>query len=112
MSRSAHPAGPRHADVLPEGHYSGPAADLNELDPKVWAQTVGRDADGVVTVGGVDVKTLAERHGTPAYVLDEADFRERARAWRTAFGQDADVFYAKARRSSRVPSCGGCTRRG
>ncbi len=27
-------------------------------------------------------------------MLDEADFRERARAWRTAFGQDADVFYA------------------
>ena len=40
MSRSAHPAGPRHADVLPEGHYSAPPADLNALDPKVWAQTV------------------------------------------------------------------------
>nr|WSZ14586.1 diaminopimelate decarboxylase [Streptomyces canus] len=94
MSRSAHPAGPRHADVLPEGHYSAPPADLNSLDPKVWAQTVGRDEDGVVTVGGIDVKTLAEEHGTPAYVVDEADFRARARAWRGAFGTDADVFYA------------------
>ncbi len=35
MSRSAHPAGPRHADVLPEGHYSAPPADLNALDQKV-----------------------------------------------------------------------------
>ncbi|CAM5231615.1 diaminopimelate decarboxylase [Streptomyces badius] len=52
MSRSAHPAGPRHADVLPEGHYSAPPADLNALDPKVWAQTVSRDDQGVVTVGG------------------------------------------------------------
>ena len=31
MSRSAHPAGPRHADVLPEGHYSAPPADLPQL---------------------------------------------------------------------------------
>src|SRR5919198_5746726 len=94
MSRSAHPAGPRHADVLPEGHYSPPPTDLNVLDPKVWAQTVARDEDGVVTVGGIDVKTIAEQYGTPAYVLDEADFRARARAWRSAFGADADVFYA------------------
>ncbi|EGX54406.1 diaminopimelate decarboxylase, partial [Streptomyces zinciresistens K42] len=71
-----------NADVLPEGHYSAPPADLNVLDPKVWARTVARDADGVATVGGVDVKTLAEQHGTPAYFLDEADFRSRARAWR------------------------------
>ncbi|MFJ7236653.1 diaminopimelate decarboxylase [Streptomyces olivaceus] len=94
MSRSAHPAGPRHADVLPEGHYTAPADDLNALDPKVWAHTVGRDADGVVTVGGIAVTQLAEEYGTPAYILDEADFRDRARAWRTAFGTDADVFYA------------------
>ncbi|MEU6539491.1 diaminopimelate decarboxylase [Streptomyces sp. NPDC047000] len=94
MSRSAHPAGPRHADVLPEGHYSAPPTDLNTLDPKVWAETVSRGADGVVSVGGVDVKRLAEEFGTPAYILDEADFRERARAWRTAFGPGADVFYA------------------
>ncbi|MGW6059185.1 diaminopimelate decarboxylase [Streptomyces sp. NPDC055189] len=94
MSRSAHPAGPRHADVLPEGHYTAPADDLNTLDPKVWAQTVGRNADGVVTVGGIEVTRLAEEFGTPAYFLDEADFRARCHAWRGAFGSDADVFYA------------------
>ncbi|GAA3218851.1 hypothetical protein GCM10020256_23150 [Streptomyces thermocoprophilus] len=94
MSRSAHPAGPRHADVLPEGHYAAPPADLNALDAKVWAQTVTRDADGVLTVAGLRVTDLAEQYGTPAYILDEADFRSRARAWRTAFGTDADVFYA------------------
>jgi diaminopimelate decarboxylase len=47
-----------------------------------------------VTVGGVDVRRLAEEYGTPAYVLDETDFRARCRAWRDAFGKDADVFYA------------------
>ncbi|OEV12380.1 diaminopimelate decarboxylase [Streptomyces nanshensis] len=94
MSRSAHPAGPRHADVLPEGHYSAPPADLNVLDPRVWPRTASRTTDGSVTVGGLDVKDLAEEFGTPLYVLDEADFRARCRAWRDAFGPDADVFYA------------------
>ncbi|MQS14018.1 diaminopimelate decarboxylase [Streptomyces kaniharaensis] len=94
MSRSAHPAGPRHGDVLPEGHYQAPPADLNALDPKVWSRTVARDAEGVATVGGLDVRRLAAEFGTPAYVLDEEDFRTRARAWRDAFGADADVYYA------------------
>ncbi|MEU1286321.1 diaminopimelate decarboxylase [Kitasatospora sp. NPDC005856] len=94
MSRSAHPAGPRHGDVLPEGHYQAPPADLNALDPKVWSRTVARNAEGVATVGGVDVKRLAAEFGTPAYVLDEEDFRSRARAWRDAFGTEADVYYA------------------
>ncbi|MFG2329005.1 diaminopimelate decarboxylase [Streptomyces sp. NPDC048604] len=94
MSRSAHPAGPRHADVLPEGHYAGPPADLNQLDPKVWARTVRRDEDGQISVGGIGVAQLAEQVGTPAYILDEADFRARCRAWVDAFGSDADVFYA------------------
>ncbi|MFI6152386.1 diaminopimelate decarboxylase [Kitasatospora sp. NPDC051170] len=94
MSRSAHPAGPRHGDVLPEGHYQAPPADLNALDPKVWSRTVARDAEGVVTVGGMDVKRVAAEFGTPAYVMDEEDFRGRARAWRDAFGTEADVYYA------------------
>ncbi|MFD5039029.1 diaminopimelate decarboxylase [Streptomyces sp. NPDC058378] len=94
MSRSAHPAGPRHADVYPEGHYTAPATDLNELDPKVWSRTVSRDADGALTVGGIEVARLAEEFGTPAYFLDESDFRARCRAWSDAFGPDADVFYA------------------
>ncbi|QES08367.1 diaminopimelate decarboxylase [Streptomyces venezuelae] len=94
MSRSAHPAGPRHADVLPEGHYTAPPADLNALDPKVWSRTVARDERGVVTVGGIGVTALAEEFGTPAYFLDETDFRARCRAWAEAFGKDADVFYA------------------
>lgn len=94
MSRSAHPAGPRHADVMTEGHYSAPAADLNVLDEKVWARTVTRDADGALTVGGIAVARLAEEFGTPAYFLDESDFRARCRAWADAFGPGADVFYA------------------
>ncbi|MET7638458.1 diaminopimelate decarboxylase [Streptomyces sp. NPDC005438] len=94
MSRSAHPAGPRHADVLPEGHYSAPPTDLNTLEPHIWSQTVSRNAEGALTVAGRDVRELAEEFGTPAYILDEEDFRARCRAWRDAFGEDADVYYA------------------
>jgi diaminopimelate decarboxylase len=94
MSRSAHPAGPRHADVFPDGHYSAPAADLNVLDEKVWSRTVRRNDDGIATVAGIEVTRLAEEFGTPAYFLDEADFRARCRAWSDAFGPNADVFYA------------------
>ncbi|MDH6112799.1 diaminopimelate decarboxylase [Kitasatospora sp. MAP12-15] len=94
MSRSAHPAGPRHGDVLPEGHYNAPPSDLNLLDPKVWSRTVTRDEHGVATVGGLTVTELAAEFGTPAYLMDEDDFRSRARAWRDAFGAGADVYYA------------------
>jgi diaminopimelate decarboxylase len=94
MSRSAHPAGPRYADVIPEGHYTAPPADLNTLDPRVWSRTVTRTPEGVTRVGDLDVRALAEEFGTPAYILDEADFRARCRAWREAFGAGADVFYA------------------
>jgi diaminopimelate decarboxylase len=80
--------------VLPEGHYAAPPADLNHLDPRIWSRTVTRNDDGAAQVGGLDVRALAQEYGTPAYVMDEQDFRARCRAWRSAFGDGADVFYA------------------
>jgi diaminopimelate decarboxylase len=75
-----------------------PPEDANALLPTLWASTVHRGADGALQVGGVDVHDLAREHGTPAYVLDEADFRARAVAFReafhTAFGGRAGVYYA------------------
>ncbi|MCK9795781.1 diaminopimelate decarboxylase [Isoptericola sp. 4D.3] len=66
-----------------------------------WSTGVRRRDDGVVEVGEVGVDALAAEHGTPAYVLDEADFRARARGYRTAFatafaevGTGVDVYYA------------------
>src|SRR4051794_13819396 len=94
MSRSAPPAGPRHPHVLPEGHYSAPPPALHALDPTVSAQSVRRGGGRVGPVAGLGVDRLARTHGTPAYILDEGDFRARCRAWREAFGDGADVFYA------------------
>jgi diaminopimelate decarboxylase len=90
----AHEAGALHADL----GYQGPSwlrtpEDVNALLPHLWPRTVRRTDAGVLEVGGVDVGNLAEKHGTPAYVLDEADFRARCREFRDAFA-GADVFYA------------------
>jgi diaminopimelate decarboxylase len=90
----AHEAGALHADI----NMRGPAwlrspEDPNALDPLLWSSTAHKDGDGVLEVGGVDLRDLAREHGTPAYVLDEADFRGRARAFREAFA-DYDVYYA------------------
>jgi diaminopimelate decarboxylase len=66
-----------------------------------WSAGVRRRDDGAVEVAGVDVRDLAAEHGTPAYVVDEADFRARAWAYRSAFetafaevGTGVDVYYA------------------
>jgi diaminopimelate decarboxylase len=95
VSRSAHPAGPRHAGggLLPEPHTSAPPADLNHLDPAIWPLSARRRADGVLELGGCAVTDLAAAHGTPALFLDESDVRSRARAYAAAAG-DVDVFYA------------------
>jgi diaminopimelate decarboxylase len=86
MSRAAHPAGPRHADVMPGGGAPGVPADLSRLEPKIWPGSADRDAAGVVRLGGVPLTALAREHGTPAYLVDEADWRARARSWLSAFG--------------------------
>jgi diaminopimelate decarboxylase len=74
--------------------------DLNDLMPALWASTVRRAGSGALEVAGVDVREIAEQYGTPAYVLDESDFRNRATAFRDAFATafaevgGADVYYA------------------
>jgi len=101
MSRVAHPAGPRHADVLPAEHPPAPPADLNALDPAIWPRGARRSG-GVLTLAGADVRDLAGEFGTPLFVLDEEDFRSRCRDFRQAFGDDAGVFYAAKAFCSRA----------
>jgi diaminopimelate decarboxylase len=47
-----------------------------------------------MAIGGVDVRDLAAEFGTPLFVCDEDDFRQRCRSYREAFGEQAAVFYA------------------
>jgi diaminopimelate decarboxylase len=89
-----HEAGALHADVRELGsQILQPPADLNALAPNVWSSTVTRSQAGVLTVAGIPVTSLAAEFGTPAYVVDEADFRARCQAWAAAFA-GADVYYA------------------
>jgi diaminopimelate decarboxylase len=90
----AHEAGALHAD------FGGPGpawlrtpTDVNALLPRLWPATVVRDASGALRVGGVDVRDLARRFGTPLYVFDEDDFSGRARAFAEAFA-GCDMYYA------------------
>jgi diaminopimelate decarboxylase len=93
MSRVAHPAGPRHGDVLPADHPPVPPDDLNALPAGIWPRRARR-ADGVLTIGGADVRELAAEFGTPLYICDEEDVRSRCREYMDAFGPDGRVFYA------------------
>src|SRR6266568_1288943 len=93
MSRVAHPAGPRHADVLPPDHPPQRPADVNALDPAIWPRTARRDA-GALVLGGMDARALTAQFSTPVFVCDEEDFRGRCRDFREAFGGEAGVFYA------------------
>ncbi len=92
MSRSAHPAGPRHADVAPEHLPSPPPDDLNALTSGIWPSSARR-LDGAIHLGGIAVPELVARHGTPAFFLDEDDLRQRARSYAAAF-DGGDVYYA------------------
>jgi diaminopimelate decarboxylase len=88
-----HEAGWAHAS----GALKGPSwlrepSDPNALVSHLWSQTAHKE-DGVLSVGGVALSDLVAEHGSPAYVLDEADFRARARAFKEAF-EAYDVFYA------------------
>ena len=94
----AHPAGPRHADVVLPGNTAGPvpasAEDLDQLHPLVWPRGAARADDGAARFAGVDVRELAEEFGTPLFVLDEDDFRSRCAEYAEAFGDPASVHYA------------------
>lgn len=76
----------------------------------VFSRTATRNDEGAIVVGGIDVRDLAARFGTPLYVVDEADMRARAGEFRdhftAAFGRHhakVDVYYAsKALLSSRI----------
>lgn len=90
----AHEAGALHGELGNWGPSWLRAPDnVNALLPHLWPRTVSRDSAGRLSVGGMGVAELAERFGTPAYVLDEDDLRSRARDFVAAF-PDCDVYYA------------------
>ncbi|WP_431875601.1 diaminopimelate decarboxylase [Micromonospora marina] len=90
----AHEAGALHGEIGSRGPaWLRTPDDVNALVPQLWPRNVARGPGGALTVAGLDVRDLAAEYGTPAYVLDSDDLRERCREFRAAF-PDADVYYA------------------
>ncbi|MBS3939490.1 MAG: diaminopimelate decarboxylase [Actinobacteria bacterium] len=63
------------------------------MGPGPWPLTAERDDAGALHVGGVALTELAREHGTPLWVVDEADLRERCRRYREGF-PGVEVAYA------------------
>ncbi|MYR84904.1 diaminopimelate decarboxylase [Streptomyces sp. SID685] len=59
----------------------------------VWPASTTEPRAGDLAVGGVPLAEAADRFGTPVYILDEAEVRDRCRTYRHAF-PDAEVLYA------------------
>ncbi|WP_037353910.1 diaminopimelate decarboxylase [Amycolatopsis orientalis] len=67
------------------------AAD--HLEPGLWPEGTKLGEGGELLFAGAPVSHLAARFGTPAYLLDEEQVRETARAYRRAL-PEADVAFA------------------
>jgi diaminopimelate decarboxylase len=75
--------------------------DANVLAATVWPRNAVRAASGEIVLAGVQATALAAEFGTPLYVVDEQDARDRAAELKTAFddaftavGSRATVYYA------------------
>ncbi|MEU9454156.1 diaminopimelate decarboxylase [Streptomyces sp. NPDC048277] len=70
-----------------------PVVTTTPADLSVWPASTTEPRPGDPAVGGVPLAEVADRFGTPVYVLDENEVRERCRTYRHAF-PDAEVLYA------------------
>ncbi|GAU66812.1 putative diaminopimelate decarboxylase [Streptomyces sp. NBRC 110611] len=94
LPRTAQAAAPAAAPVIAQ---ATPRATAVTPAPRTATEPVRPAAaaplpHGETAVGGVPLTELADRFGTPAYILDEAEVRRRCRAYLRAFA-GADVYY-------------------
>jgi diaminopimelate decarboxylase len=95
----AHPAGPRHGQQWDStGPLDAPAApdSWHVLSANVWPQGADRNSDGALVIGGVDIRDAVAQFGSPLFMLDEQDLRQRARQFRHAYADVGapHVYYA------------------
>ena len=63
----------------------------------MWSSNVSTDSQ--LSISSLAVSALAKEFGTPAFIMDEADFRNRAASWNAALNQafganSGSVYYA------------------
>jgi diaminopimelate decarboxylase len=71
---------------------------MNLLAAGVWPSSAGRNADGSLEIGGVDVRDAVAEFGSPLFLFDEDDLRARARRYRDSYvGIGARLVYYAAK---------------
>lgn len=80
---------------------SAVSSGWQHLDPQVFSRNSVRNHDGALEIGGVNAAALLAEYGSPLYVVDEQDARDRAAETLEAFtrefariGSSAKVYYA------------------
>ena len=68
-------------------------SDVNALNPKLWPISATRGGDGEMMLARHRVGELMAQFGSPLYVIDELDFKHRARSFAHQFA-GWDVYYA------------------
>lgn len=91
-----------HLPQVPLRTRTASTEEFNTIPAHVYPMTTCRRTDGVVSIAGVPLTQVAEEFGTPAFILDEADFRNRCRALAQAFGGGERVHYASKAFLSRT----------
>src|SRR5262249_51493591 len=76
-------------DMLPSIGHAAP----RRFEPAIWPMTACSDEEGRLCLGNVPLTDIADELGTPTYVIDETDFRRRARGYRKTL-RGVDVVYA------------------
>jgi diaminopimelate decarboxylase len=76
-------------DIVPSLGYAAPP----RFHPAIWPLTTHADDEGRLCIGEVPLTDIADEFRTPTYVIDEADFRGRARRYRTGL-RNTEVVYA------------------
>ena len=69
---------------------------MTPLPASLLPDSASVDDERRLRIGGVDVLGLAEHHGTPLFVYDEAHLRARCREARDVFGEDGAIYATKA----------------
>lgn len=68
----------------------------DSIDNGIWPATAQRSPASDLTIGRVAMSSVVGTYGTPVYVIDEMDVRQRCREYTEAFGHGGVAYTAKA----------------
>jgi diaminopimelate decarboxylase len=89
-------------EILPSLRH----AATPRIDRAIWPLTSHVDELGRLCVGEMALTEIADEFGTPTYVIDEDDFRQRIRRYRAALPEARMVYAGKALLTTAVARWG------